>query len=167
MAIYTGTANADTLIGGSNVIDTLIGGDGNDALLARRLENIADGTPRDFISWSNYIFPPPGSPGYNSSFALDGGNGNDFFGVAIGVDNLTTLDGGAGTDVILGAVFPNADTPVNLDLDNLSADLSSLGSTFNNISNVEAIFSAVTYNNSPDRFYSDNVLLMDKKRFIA
>jgi Ca2+-binding RTX toxin-like protein len=148
MAIYTGTANDDTLIGGSgnNIIDTLIGGDGNDALLARRLENIADGTPRDFISWSNFIFPPPGSPGYNSFFALDGGNGNDFFGVAVGVDNLTTLDGGNGTDVILGALFPNADTPINLDLDNLPADLSSSGSTFNNISNVETIFSAVTRN---------------------
>jgi Ca2+-binding RTX toxin-like protein len=148
MALYTGTENDDTLIGGSNSFvgsnDTLVGGNGNDALLASRLQNIADGNPA--AGWSNFIFPPPGSPGYNSVFSLDGGNGNDFFGVAIGVDNITKLDGGAGSDVILGALFPNPDTPINLDLDNLPADLSNLGSTFNNISNVESIFSAITRN---------------------
>jgi Ca2+-binding RTX toxin-like protein len=153
MALFSGTENNDTLIGGSTSFtgsnDTLVGGNGNDALLARRIQNIADGSPRDFIGWSNFIFPPPGSPGFNSVFSLDGGNGDDFFGVAIGVDDIMTLDGGAGTDVILGAVFPDVTTPIVLDLDRLPANLSSLSTTFkapnlSNISNVESIFSVVT-----------------------
>ena len=87
----TGSAGADTIIGGANA-DILIGGQGNDVFVFS-----GTGNGHDMVS---------GGDGLDR---IEGSSGDDVIGLKThsGIDTVETIDGGMGTDVIVGSAAGN------------------------------------------------------------